>query len=214
MANQIDHFMFAAASLEVGMSWAQDTFGVSPEYGGEHVGLGTRNALLSLGDVYLEIIVPDPAQVLTGTFGEQLANLSAPGLVTWAVQGDLIEIAGCLAEQGVQSVGPNRTERKTVEGDMLVWELLFPFAGDFGGRMPFFIDWLDCPHPAKTNPKAGEYIGMELSSPQGAELGSLLASLELDVEVVNGEPGMRVEIESVNPITLLASKETLALSIM
>ena len=48
--------MYAVASLGEGMEWAADTFGVPAAYGGEHVGLGTPNALLSLGSTYLEII--------------------------------------------------------------------------------------------------------------------------------------------------------------
>ena len=59
MAIRIDHFMYAVPSLDEGLIWASDTFGVDAAYGGEHVGLGTRNALMSLGNAYLEIIAPD-----------------------------------------------------------------------------------------------------------------------------------------------------------
>ena len=89
LANLIDQFMFAVASLEAGTTSAEETFGVTPAYGGEHVGLGTRNTLLSLGDTDLEIIVPDPEQDLIRMFCEKLSRLSEPALVAWAVQGDL-----------------------------------------------------------------------------------------------------------------------------
>ena len=106
LANIIDHFMFAAASLEAGMTWAEETFGVTPAYGGEHVGLGTRNTLLSLGDTYLEIIVPDSEQDLTGTFGEKLSRLPEPALVSWVVQGDLNEISARLSANGINLLDP------------------------------------------------------------------------------------------------------------
>jgi len=50
--------MYAVASLDEGMEWAADTFGAPAAYGGEHVDLGTRNALLSLGSTYLGIWTP------------------------------------------------------------------------------------------------------------------------------------------------------------
>ena len=48
-----------------------------------------RGMLMSLGNAYLEIIAPDPAQPIQGTFGERLAGLSDGGLVTWCAEGEL-----------------------------------------------------------------------------------------------------------------------------
>lgn len=215
MPNKIDHFMYAAASLDAGTQWAEETFGVTPAYGGEHVGLGTRNTLLSLGDSYLEIIVPDPAQDLTGTFGEKLAGLSEPGMVTWAVQGDLDDISARLTEGGMQTVGPNRTERKTAEGELMIWKLLFPIAGSYGPRMPFFIDWMDCTHPATTNPMAGTFQSMQVVTNDAAGLSVLLGGIGLDIDVLEGEPAVSVDIETERgQVTLRSTAETSSLSMI
>ena len=64
MKPSIDHFMYAVPNLDDGIKWAEETFGVPPKFGGVHVGLGTQNALLSLGSTYLELIAPDPEQDL------------------------------------------------------------------------------------------------------------------------------------------------------
>lgn len=205
MSARIDHFMYAVSSLDDGIAWAADTFGVEPAYGGEHVGLGTRNALLSLGDTYLEIIAPDPAQSLSGNTGERFANLSAGGLVTWAVQGNLAEIAQTLKQHGVGTVGPNRTERNTAERDLLVWELLFPTGSSYGARMPFFIDWLACAHPSDTNPSGGAFKALNITVPDASGLAATLEAIGLDLSVTEGEPHLSIDIETANGIVTLAS---------
>ena len=205
--------MYAVASLDDGIEWAADTFGVAPAYGGEHIGLGTRNALLSLGDTYLEIIAPDPAQDLNGNTGERFAQLSEDGLVTWAVQGDLNNIASVLSSRDVSTVGPHRTERKTAEGDVLVWELLFPTGSPYGPRMPFFIDWLDCAHPSDTNPSGGEFLNLSISVPGGAALQADLAAIGLEVAVADGTPGLSIDIATANGnVTLASTAETSAIT--
>ena len=194
--SRIDHFMYAVPSLDDGMAWAADTFDAAAVYGGEHVGLGTRNALLSLGDVYLEIIAPDPRQNLDGTLGEQFAALSSGGLVTWAVQGTLFQIAEALNAGGLTTQGPVRTQRRTAEGDLLVWELLFPRAHTFGPCMPFFIDWLECPHPSRTAPAGGAFGALSVSSPSAGALHEHLAAIGLDLEVTDGASALAVSIRT------------------
>ena len=213
METNIDHFMFAVASLEEGLQWAQDTFGVAAAYGGEHVGLGTRNALLSLGDTYLEIIAPDPAQNLEGNMGERFSRLSQGGLVTWCARGDLAAIARTLNTKGVTTVGPNRTERQTQEGELLVWELLFPQGSPYGPRLPFFIDWLDCAHPSQTNPVAGSFQSINITVPDAGGLKQILSSVGLDLAIAQGEPALAIEIQSAKgPVTLTTTDETRQLS--
>ena len=202
---KLDHFMCAVADLDEGMAWATDVFGVAPIAGGSHEGLGTRNALLSLGDAYLEIIAPDPAQSVENQMVERMSKLSAGGLVTWAAQGDLVVTKGRLKEAGISSAGPVETRRRTADGDLLVWDLLFPQGAGYG--MPFFIDWRESPHPAKTTPVGGELLSFAISTPDAGELGAVLAGLGLGVEVSEGEPEMRVVIEGAKGAVELVSTE-------
>lgn len=202
---KIDHFMYAVADLDEGMAWAEDVFGVTPAFGGSHEGLGTRNALLSLGDTYLEIIAPDAAQSVESQMVEGMAELSAGGLVTWAAQGDLAVTKGLLEEAGISSAGPVETRRRTADGGLLVWDLLFPQGGGYG--MPFFIDWRESPHPAKTTPAGGKLVSFGISTPDAGALGAVLAGLGLGVEVSEGAPELRVVIEGAKVAVELVSTE-------
>ena len=204
---RIDHFMYAVPELEAGVAWATQTFGVSPEFGGVHVGLGTQNALLSLGDTYLEIIAPDPKQSSTGRFGQQFAQLEKGGMVTWAAQGNLRDIATHLNNQHIETQGPNTTQRKTTSGELLVWELLFPQKTGFGGRLPFFIDWLACDHPSKTNPVGGQLLELQICVPNPTELSALLAGLDLQLQISAGAPQITVVIECNNGLVELSSTD-------
>ena len=192
--SEIDHFMYAVPSLEEGIAWAEQTFDVAPVYGGAHVGLGTRNALLSLGDTYLEIIAPDPEQSLVGNFGGQLAQLSGGGLVTWAARGALDEVAKALDAEGIAYRGPNRTERLAPDGTQLVWSLLFPGKHGFGPRMPFFIDWLECAHPCTTNPLGGSFGGLDVFSEQSEQLNEVFAACGLRVRAQQGPASLHLRI--------------------
>ena len=45
----IDHLIYACPDLDGGVGLIETRFGVRARPGGKHVGLGTHNALLSLG---------------------------------------------------------------------------------------------------------------------------------------------------------------------
>jgi glyoxalase-like protein len=208
---RIDHFMYAVPALDEGMVWAEQTFGVSPLFGGAHVGLGTCNALLSLGETYLEIIAPDPNQSLQGNAGARMSKLSEGGLVTWAAQGNLAEIAAVLKKSAITCRGPTRTQRDTADGTTLIWDLLFPQAKDFGTAMPFFIDWLDCPHPAATSPAGGALQALTITYPAAEALGQVLDRLDLDVTVNPGPADLSLHITGLKgEVTLHSTPATRA----
>src|SRR5918993_793707 len=87
----LDHLLLGAPDLDAAVAWFEKTTGVRPVIGGSHPGMGTRNALVSLGGrQYLEIIAPDPGQSAYN-FHIDVRVLPEPRLVTWAAVTPAVE---------------------------------------------------------------------------------------------------------------------------
>lgn len=209
---ELDHLMWGAASLEQGMEVAEQLFGVAPASGGAHPGLGTCNALLSLGsEQYLEIIAPDPEQDTT-EFGRRLKAMPEPALITWAAASrDLSQLAAAAAARNLGVRGPRATERATPSGEMLSWQLLFLHDHPYRGLLPFFIDWLASPHPAANNPLAGELERVVIHTTRARELTALFADLDINVDVeAAAEDALSAQIRTGNgTITLTSTQASL-----
>ena len=200
---QIDHLMWACPDLEQGCTKLAALTGVAPAGAGSHPGMGTRNALLSLGPrCYLEVIAPDPEQPLVDNFGARLAALATDGLLSWAA-GD--ELRTELHQRAIQTSRVQATSRTNPAGELLQWQLLFIAGVELA---PFFIDWLVCTHPAATSPPGCQLQELQITTAATAPLQRLCgqvprlslsqgptASLRARLDTPHGE----VWLESLEP---------------
>ena len=108
-SSALDHLLLGAPDLDAAVAWFEKTTGVRPVIGGSHPGMGTRNALVSLGGrQYLEIIAPDPAQSAYN-FHIDVRGLPEPRLVTWAAATPALDDVVSAARSGrSQGVRPGR----------------------------------------------------------------------------------------------------------
>lgn len=161
----IDHLVYAVPDLESGIDALEGLVGVRPAPGGSHPGWGTRNALLSLGNrIYLEIIAPDPEQVVNRRpLG--VDELDLPRLTTWAMAADNLEDRVRAAREAGFELGEIRDmERTRLDGTRLSWRLTDPFADRRGGLLPFLIDWGTSPHPAESAPAGCTLLDFAIES--------------------------------------------------
>ena len=151
MSARVDHLVVGAADLASGMRWIEDRIGVAPIAGGAHEGLGTHNALVGLGDRYLEVLAPDPEQpTATSPLVEQLRALPTPELLTIAV-----------ATSGLSD--PIPMSRLRPDGVLLEWQL------QSTSTPLFFIDWQDTPRPAGL-PDGGRITALTVTTPEPDQL--------------------------------------------
>jgi hypothetical protein len=121
---QVDHLVYATPDMNAGIDTLERLLGVRATVGGQHPGLGTRNALIALGpSSYIEIIGPDPDQAKPNgqrRFG--IDDLKAPTLVTWVAKGSLLErFAADARLHGVDLGEVLSGSRKRPDGVMLSW---------------------------------------------------------------------------------------------
>jgi len=198
----IDHLVHATPDLDATIEAFARSTGIVPEVGGSHAGLGTRNALVSLGSSYLELIGPDPDQPAPAAprpFG--LDDLTGPAFVAFAVRPgaheSIEQLAAAAADAGVDPGDVVSMSRTRPDGVELRWRLTFPHP-ERGPGVPFLIDWGDTPMPSDSIGPRAELIDLRLVDPDPDPIRSLLAALGLTVDVEVG-PGRAMQVRIDGP---------------
>jgi hypothetical protein len=187
MQGQLDHLMWAGAELEASCALFERKTGVVPQNGGVHPDRGTHNRLVGLGPgQYFEIIAPDPAQAIVGTYGEQFVSLTTPRIHTVIFRAaNLEDVQAIYGRAGIASdLVANR--RTTSDGKTLRWRLLVPRTGQPGVFAPPFIDWLDTPHPSLSLSSDCALVTVEIAQLDPDQAAAVWRELGIDLTPVRG----------------------------
>jgi len=180
----LDHLVVAAMTLDEGVEWIRDRLGAVPQAGGQHVTMGTHNALLRIGPrAYLEIIAIDPSanapqrpRWMDLDEPRMRATLAeGPALISWAVRSRDID---------------NDVQRSPIDVGTIIpmqrgnwrWRLTVPDDGHLPGRglVPILIEWADTRHPTENLPQSGvELVTMAGEHPEPAPIRDALMRLGL-----------------------------------
>ena len=187
----VDHLLLGVSDLGRGVAEIERMTGVKAVIGGSHPGVGTRNALISLGGKqYLEIIAPDPTQTAYN-FHIDVRTFSEPRLITWAAMTtDITAMAERAREAGHQVFGPRDGSLARPNGKLLKWRTL-GVLNKFGLQgvepIPFFIEWAaDSPHPAQDSPRGCALLAFQIDHPDPASVIGVLKGLGIEAEVNQG----------------------------
>ena len=141
----------------------------------------------------MEIIGPDKKQNLENTLGELLVSKNTSGIRAWAVAvSDLASVADVAQELDFRVRDRKEMSRKTPEGSLLEWELLFLE----DTLLPFFIDWKGSEHPARKAPSGCGLSELSISAEEPKVYQELLNKLQLEVNVSEGESAISAIIRS------------------
>lgn len=191
----VDHLLYGSPDLELGVAEIERLTGVRPRYGGQHLGLGTRNALVSLGaGTYLEVIAPDPSQVgveLAPPYG--IGSLETPALRAWAAAPDEIETAARAARAaGIDYGEVTAHSRKAPDGEDVRWRMATRATREEGlAILPFLIDWGATAHPSERGPGGVRLVEFRVFATNPDETLRQLRAIGAEVPVSAAEtPGL------------------------
>ena len=208
---ELDHIVFASPDVEAGVARIETLTGVRAVVGGQHIGRGTHNSLLTFDDrTYFEIIGADPDQPKPERpRGFGLDDLNAPKLVAYAIHPTgnetLEDLASVIRAHGFDPGSMIDMSRQKPDGDLLAWRLATggDTAHGLSGAVPFAIDWLGAPSPATSLPSMGhlQRLVVQHDDPRVAGLVEALGLAD-SVDVVAGPPGLSVTMTSLTGETL------------
>jgi len=200
MSLTLDHFIYAGRDLDALSQQFEQMTGVTPGKGGRHPGLGTRNALASLGkNIYLELLAADPQQnaQLEGSMGGRITAMDEPRLLAYMLRGNELERQHEVLKRHGIAADLFDASRDTLDGKTLKWRLLVPHAHPLGDFIPKFIDWKDTTHPSTTSVPGCSFDDFELGHPESDTLNALLKELNSDLQVQHSnEPYFRLRIRT------------------
>ena len=201
--HQPDHIVYFVPDLDKAYDMFETNWGVRPKFGGQHVGRGSHNALLSLGNgSYIEIIAPDPTQPTppnARSFG--MDSLSEAKLVTWAVGTTHIEASVSQAQSAGYDPGAILpSSRLRSDGVLMQCKLTrSPEAaagttpkGDW--LIPFLIDWGNTPHPSNNNPTGCTLLEVKATHPNPESIRKMLAAIQVECAVEKGDKAQLIAI--------------------
>jgi hypothetical protein len=205
---QVDHLVVVAATLAQGVRWCEDTLGISPGPGGEHLLMGTHNRLFKIASArypqtYFEIIAidpqaPKPARRRWFDMDEprllESIELSGPQLLHFVASvPDIQASVAALYERAIDSGVIMPASRQTPAG-LLQWQISVRDDGQrlFDGCLPTLIQWGDT-HPSTAMPASGvELVELHVAHPQSHALTNAFHAIGLQDVAIYSRPAQLV----------------------
>jgi hypothetical protein len=177
-----DHLAVACTTLAEGVAVVEQALGVALAPGGQHAHMATHNRLMNLGDLYLEVIAPDPS--LPAPAWPRWFDLDAftgpPRLTNWVARCDDLDAELALSP-------PDTGTPVSLQRGDFRWDMGVPPDGrlPFDGGFPALIRWHGAAHPAPRLPDAGVRLTtLQITHPRASALQAALAGRTRDARIV------------------------------
>lgn len=192
---RLDHLAVTATDLDAGCAAVAAALGVVPVPGGQHPHMATHNRLVGMGDIYLEVIAPDPSVPRPPhPRWFRMDERQGTGLTNWICAVDDLDAALAVAPPGTGVATP-------LARGPYRWRFAVPPDGrlPMDDAHPALIEWQGDRHPAQALPDSGVRLRrLTVRHPQAGALRAALAALR-DPRVVVEEGPLRLQAEFDTP---------------
>lgn len=140
----LDHIVYCTNNFNESLNFFEQSLGVRPSIGGRHLKMGTKNAILNLGQAsYLEILAVDENNDKhTGPHWMGIDLIKKPKITRWAIKSNNIQSdQEILKKHRPELATLFDGERLTKAGTILKWKMLLPQATPEVELVPFVLDW-------------------------------------------------------------------------
>jgi hypothetical protein len=189
----LDHLGYAVRDLDEAAVRFREEFGLDSVEGGRHVGFGTANRIVPLGDQYIEIVgVVDKAEAAGSAFGRSVLERTAEGDGWLVIVVTISDVEAEAARLGLEVTAGARTRP---DGSEVRWRMTGLDAPAREPWMPFFMTW-DIPdelHPGRQ--RAGHEVkaqglGWVEVGGDAERLRAWLGDRDLPIRVTDAPPGI------------------------
>ena len=190
---RLDHLGYAVRDLDEAAVRFREGFGLDSVVGGRHVGFGTANRIVPLGDQYIEIVgVVDEAEAAGSAFGRSVLERTAEhdGWLVIVAATDDVD-----AEAARLGLGVTSGARTRPDGSEVRWRMTGLDAPEREPWMPFFMTW-DIPdelYPGRQRAGHGvraEGLAWVEVGGDAERLGVWLGGQDLPIRVTDAAPGI------------------------
>ena len=198
---RLDHVILAVTDLPSAAADLYDRTGLAAVPGGRHLGRGTANLLVPLGNAYLELAaVVDPAEAATDPFGQWIG---AAATATGAFAGWCVSSEDLDADAGRRGLTPEDWTREASDGSLSRWRTAGLANAIAEPWRPFLIGW-EVPPEARPGRRSAPHrnppLALDVLTIAGParELAEWLDHSALPVTVLDSESGPGVKRVGIN----------------
>ena len=198
MTTPLDHLLVGVPAVDAGVDWLQAATGVRAAEAGFWDDDAVALAFASLGGrAYLAVVGPDGSAAPAGSLGARLAAPGRPpaGGLGRAVAPGALDGRAEEARAAGLAVKVREVARRRPDGRTMVSRHLMLGSGA-SAHLPVFVEPGRGAHPSIDAPAGLRLRSFSVADPEPDGLRTLLAGLGVEVEVVEGAPGLAVVLGS------------------